>query len=99
MDKVKIHEHYCNDMNRLYQRKNADYGDSYAQLRKRYPNFICMRLFDKLNRLDRVIQPGYECRVSNETVEDTLMDIANYCIMELTERASEKIAEEEEEED
>lgn len=86
MDKIKIHEQLCKEMHELYERKNADYGDSFAQLRKRYPNFVCMRLFDKLNRLDTVIQPEYTLKVSDETLEDTLMDIANYAIMELTER-------------
>ena len=86
MDKIDIHEQLCEEMHELYERKNADYGDSFAQLRKRYPNFVCMRLFDKLNRLDTVIQPEYALKVSDETVEDTLMDIANYAIMELTER-------------
>ena len=86
MDKIKIHEQLCKEMHELYERKNADYGDSFAQLRKRYPNFVCMRLFDKLNRLDTVIQPEYALKVSDETLEDTLMDIANYAIMELTER-------------
>ena len=88
MDKIKIHEQLCKEMHELYERKNADYGDSFAQLRKRYPNFVCMRLFDKLNRLDTVIQPEYALKVSDETLEDTLMDIANYAIMELTERRS-----------
>lgn len=86
MDKVEIHRDLCTEMHALYGRKNADYGDSFSQLRKRYPNFVCMRLFDKLNRLDTIIQPGYECKVSDEKIEDTLMDIANYAIMELTER-------------
>lgn len=88
--KLEIHEQLCETMHNLYEKKNADYGDSFSQLRKRYPNFVCMRLFDKLNRLDTIIQPGYECRVSDEKIEDTLMDIANYCIMELTERAAEQ---------
>lgn len=91
MDKVQIHKELCEEMHSLYERKNADYGDSFSQLRKRYPNFVCMRLFDKLNRLDTIIQPGYSCKVSDEKIEDTLMDIANYCIMELTERRVEQL--------
>lgn len=90
LDKVAIHKQYCIDANLLYKKKNTDYGDSYSQLRKRYPNFVCMRLFDKLNRLDTIIQPGYECKVSDEKIEDTLMDIANYALMELTERQWER---------
>lgn len=95
MDKITIHSELCTEMHALYTRKNADYGDSFAQLRKRYPNFVCMRLFDKLNRLDTIIQPGYECKVSDEKIEDTLMDIANYAIMELTERRAERLFAEE----
>lgn len=89
MDKVEIHKQLCDKMHDLYECKNADYGDSFAQLRKRYPNFVCMRLFDKLNRLDTLIQPGYNPKVQDEKLEDTLLDIANYCIMELTERQAE----------
>lgn len=90
MNRIEIHKQLCEQMHELYERKNADYGDSFSQLRKRYPNFVCMRLFDKLNRLDTIIQPGYELKVSDEKVEDTLMDIANYAIMELTERQAER---------
>ena len=94
MDKVELHADICHDMHELYKRKNADYGDSFAQLRKRYPNFVCMRLFDKLNRLDTLIQPGYEAQVTDEKLEDTLMDIANYAIMEIVERRFAKAEEE-----
>lgn len=86
MNKIEIHKSLCEETHELYEKKNADYGDSFSQLRKRYPNFVCMRLFDKLNRLDTIIQPGYKCKVSDEKIEDTLMDIANYALMELTER-------------
>ena len=90
MDKTQIHEDILKEMHELYVRKNADYGDSFSQLRKRYPNFVCMRLFDKLNRLDTLIQPGYEAKVTDEKLEDTLMDIANYAVMEILERRKEK---------
>ena len=91
MNKIEIHKSLCDKTHELYENKNADYGDSFSQLRKRYPNFVCMRLFDKLNRLDTIIQPGYECKVYDEKIEDTLMDIANYALMELTERRADSI--------
>lgn len=90
MDKIELHKTTLDEMHELYKRKNADYGDSFAQLRKRYPNFVCMRLFDKLNRLDTLMQPGYEAQVADEKLEDTLMDIANYAIMEIVERRAER---------
>ena len=90
MGKNEIHSKILEEMHDLYLKKNADYGDSFAQLRKRYPNFVCMRLFDKLNRLDTLIQPGYEAKVTDEKLEDTLMDIANYAVMEILERRAER---------
>lgn len=81
-----IHEQICSEIHELYIRKNSDYGNSFAQLRERFPNFVCMRIFDKLNRLCTIMEPGYERQVSDETIEDTLLDIANYAIMEVTER-------------
>ena len=86
MNKTEIHKQVLDEMHNLYKRKNADYGDSFAQLRDRYPNFVCMRLFDKLNRLDTIIAPGHELQVEDEKIEDTLMDIANYAVMEIVER-------------
>lgn len=86
MTKIAVHERLCHNIHSLYMTKNADYGDSFSKLRKRYPNFVCMRVFDKLNRLETIMSPGYERKVSDETIEDTLMDIANYCIMEIVER-------------
>lgn len=94
MTKLEIHKSLCNETHSLYEKKNSDYGDSFSQLRKRYPNFVCMRLFDKLNRLDTIIQPGYECKVFDEKIEDTLMDIANYALMELTERRADSLVHE-----
>lgn len=94
MSKTDLHKAILEEMHELYKRKNADYGDSFAQLRERYPNFVCMRLFDKLNRLDTLMKPGYEAQVSDEKLEDTLIDIANYAVMELVERAMEKAKQE-----
>lgn len=93
VNKIALHDEICRKMHQLYTRKNADYGDSFSQLRKRYPNFVCMRIFDKLNRLETCMQPGHELKVTDETVEDTLMDIANYAIMEIVERHAAKLEE------
>lgn len=88
--KLEIHSMLCRHVHDTYVKKNADYGDSFSQLRQRYPNFVCMRLFDKLNRLDTLLQPGHTIQVSDETIEDTLLDIANYAIMEITERIAQE---------
>lgn len=86
MTKVDIHDMLCKSMHSLYEKKNADYGDSFARLRKRYPEAICIKLTDKLDRLENLIRTGNNPKVTDESIEDTLMDLANYALMELTER-------------
>lgn len=62
-------------------RKNTDYGDSYATLRREYgPVAYLIRLADKANRL-KALQ-GHEALVS-ESYEDTVRDIAGYALLEL----------------
>lgn len=80
-----IHWTICQKLFETYKAKNADYGDSFAQVRQKYPNAILIRLNDKLNRLETLMN-GAEQHVNDESVEDTLLDLANYCIMELVER-------------
>jgi len=83
--RVEIHKELCDGLSDLYQRKNSDYGDSYSKLRAKYPESICIRLEDKLSRLEQLMKPGYEAKVQSESISDTLRDLANYALMELTE--------------
>ena len=88
--KSEIHREICAGLTEVYARKNADYGDSFGSLRKEYPESICVRLGDKYNRLKSLLRPGYVAKVADEKVEDTLLDLANYAIMELVERRIDK---------
>lgn len=83
--KVQSHADICQTLNGIYQRKNNDYGDSFAKLRNEIPNAILVRIYDKYSRLKTLIE-GKEQLVKDESIDDTLMDLANYCIMELVER-------------
>lgn len=84
MDKVQIHRNICNKLNETYSNKNHDYGDSFFELRKRFPSAILIRLFDKYMRLESLLS-GKNQKVIEESIYDTLLDMANYCIMELVE--------------
>lgn len=33
MDKIEIHKKICEELNEIYAKKNADYGDSFSKLR------------------------------------------------------------------
>lgn len=85
MSKVDHHMEICETLNNIYERKNHDYGDSFATLRKRRPDTILVRLYDKYLRLETLMD-GAEQKVSDESIDDTLLDLANYAIMELVER-------------
>lgn len=87
--KVQIHGELCDKMHSVYEAKNHDYGDSFSKLRQKYPNAILVRLNDKLSRLE-VLMSGEDAQVKSESINDTLLDLANYAIMELTEREAEK---------
>lgn len=69
----------------VYAAKNHDYGGSFTTLRKKYPQAILIRLTDKLSRLETLLAGG-SAKVKDESIDDTLLDLANYAIMELVER-------------
>jgi hypothetical protein len=89
MTKVEIHKEICDKLNNTYKAKNADYGDSFAKVRAEYPEAICIRLMDKLERLKTLMNGGQQ-QVKDESVEDTILDLVNYGIMELVERKYEE---------
>lgn len=89
MNKVEAHKKICEELNKVYEAKNHDYGDSFARVRAQYPQSINIRLWDKLLRLDQ-LNNGVKAQVKDESIEDTLLDMANYCIMEVIERRTNK---------
>lgn len=71
----------CDTISDLYARKNADYGDSFGISIKKYgPIAGLTRISDKFNRLENLIVHG-EQNVTDESVTDTLMDLASYSLM------------------
>ena len=61
----------------LFKKKNADYGDSFANYG---PVGVIVRLGDKINRLSSVTQNGVNL-VDTESTRDTLIDLHNYAAM------------------
>lgn len=89
-EKVTQHKLICDTLTSIYRQKNHDYGDSFAKVRSVVPNAILVRLMDKLERLKTLLGKGEQARVVDESIYDTLIDMANYCIMELIERQFER---------
>lgn len=86
MDK-ELFERITGKLEDIWLRKNAMYGNSFSQTFKEYGWVALMiRLSDKLNRA-KIVTRSYDMCDDRmeETIQDTLMDMANYCIMALME--------------
>lgn len=78
--KAERHQALCDKIHATYVAKNHDYGDSFGQSFKKFGIVAAVvRMGDKLNRVENVAKGG--AKVSDETVVDTLMDLANYALM------------------
>lgn len=85
-DKYAMHDAICTELNTIYVAKNHDYGDSFGKSYAEYGMVMaCIRLEDKLNRLKSLTKFGSQ-QVIDESIEDTLLDLANYAIMTVVER-------------
>lgn len=98
MDKELRYTKIVNEMYEIYKAKNADYGDSVHDTFLKYGllSFL-VRMEDKISRLRSLTLKGKkEQRVKNESILDTLQDLANYAILaiiELEEQADTKNSE------
>ena len=88
--KVMRHKAICDELNSLYERKNHDYGDSFHQtFTEEGMAMARIRLGDKLARFKSLTKSGVQ-EVKDESIRDTLMDLANYAIMTILEMDEEK---------
>lgn len=73
-------------MHQIYLKKNKDYGSSFDRQYDKYGmTSVLIRLSDKLNRLEQITKAG-TIEVKDESVDDTLLDLANYAILALIKR-------------
>lgn len=76
-----------NEMAELHARKNADYGDSFGQTYRELGIISAVtRMSDKMNRLKRLVAHKDAQQVKDESIDDTLIDLACYAVMTLMER-------------
>lgn len=70
------------DMVELYERKNKDYGNSFDKTLNEFGIVAgLIRLNDKMNRVKSIYNK--DVSVKDESLEDTLIDLANYAVMTL----------------
>lgn len=90
LTKNERHQQLCEDIHNMYVKKNAAYGDSFS------------RVYDELGLVSAVTQISHKYHrlinlvknpdVDNigESIEDTLIDMANYCMMTYLEMTKDK---------
>lgn len=90
---LEFHEDFCKKMIEVTKAKNADYsgaGDDPFNNFRHIGNFVqtpgvvaigfLTRMSDKFSRIGSFISNG-TLQVKDESVEDTLHDLANYCAL------------------
>lgn len=69
-----------NSMIQTYQAKNQDYGNSFEKSLDKFGLIASViRLNDKISRIESLSRT--EAKVIDESIEDTLLDLANYSVM------------------
>lgn len=85
IDKVAQFKSIANSLASLYERKNSDYGNSFGETFKKLGIISSItRMSDKLNRIISLTTKKNQ-KVNDESIADTLMDLASYSIMTLIE--------------
>ena len=81
------------EMRRIHDAKNSDYSraDDHLSNFRMCENFgipswlgVMVRISDKFSRIARLsskMMEGKEAEVKDESIEDTLIDLANYCLI------------------
>lgn len=74
-------EEITKQMTETYQRKNKDYGNSFDHTLDEFGVVAgIIRMNDKMNRIKSIYKTP---SVNYESLDDTLLDLANYAVMTL----------------
>lgn len=87
MDRLDIYQYILNGLEETYKAKNNDYGNSVADTYEKFGDLsFLVRITDKYNRLLTLCNPNNEQKVKDEKIDDTILDLANYCLLWLVEK-------------
>ena len=87
MDRLGIYQTIINNLEDTYKRKNSDYGNSVGDTYEKFGDISFLtRITDKYNRILSLADKGECGEVKDEALEDTILDLANYCLLWLVER-------------
>lgn len=85
MHKYERHMEICRMLNDTYKVKNTAYGDSFGKTFQELGIISAItRMSDKFGRI-KALATGAKNDVMDESLKDTLLVMANYCVMTLIE--------------
>ena len=78
------------EMFNTYKKKNADYGNSFSETIQEFGYIPAVaRINDKLKRVKNMVK-GNDMNITDESMRDNLLDIANYCVLTIVELDNQK---------
>lgn len=87
MDRLGIYQYILSNLEDTYKKKNSDYGNSVGDTYEKFGDISFLtRITDKYNRILSLADKGETGQVKDEALEDTILDLANYCLLWLVER-------------
>ena len=87
MDRLGIYQNIINNLEGIYKKKNSDYGNSVGDTYEKFGDISFLtRITDKYNRILSLADKRECGEVKDEALEDTILDLANYCLLWLVER-------------
>ena len=85
--KTERHKELMEEMHQTYIAKNQDYGNSFSEAHEEFGSIAgLVQIGHKYNRLKNILTSDkLDLKVEDESLRDTLMDLANYSILLLME--------------
>lgn len=86
--KLAIYRYLLNDLEETYKAETEDYGNSVANTYEKFGDMsFLIHITDKYNRLLALYDPNATQQLlKDEKIEDTILDLINYCLLWLVER-------------
>lgn len=83
---MNLYNSIVDNMKEVCNQKNKDYGTSVQDTYEKFGDLAyIIRLHDKWNRINSLMEKG-KAEVKDESIDDTILDMANYLLLWLTSR-------------
>lgn len=83
---METYKNYTDKLADTLTKKNAAYGDAFGKSIEKYGYIAALvRMSDKWNRLNTLMIDSNGIDNLGESIQDTLLDLAGYCVLTMAE--------------